>query len=83
MPAPRITYRTTRRIGDLPKGMRVEVISLSLAGGTGAGNRDGGGGDGQWILVRYPDSSLQHAMVRSLGELAELGIHPEDLEEES
>jgi len=64
-------WRTTRRLGDLPPGMIIEVIRLS---------NTGGGHDGQWIVVKYPQG-IQYAMVTSLAELGELGISPQDLEE--
>jgi hypothetical protein len=75
------TWRTVKPSGRFPAGMTVKVITLSLAGGLGPDNRDGGtGGDGQWYLVRYPNGILA-GQVRTLEELTGMGISPGNLEE--
>jgi hypothetical protein len=76
---------TAHPAGVLPAGMRVEVITLSLTGGRkGAGGRshhiDAGGGDGQWLVVSYPGGAAA-GQVRTVAELAGLGIDAADLEE--
>jgi hypothetical protein len=53
-------YRTTRRNGYQPAGMRVDVITLT---GTGRGE------DGQWIRVTHPNGILA-GMTRTVAGLA-------------
>ena len=62
-------YRTTRRNGYQPAGMRVDVITL-----TGTTN----GEDGQQIRVTYPGGILA-GTTRTVAGLAALGIDLADL----
>lgn len=72
-------WSTREPEGYLPAGMRVEEVTLSLAGGRGLNNRDGGaGGNGKWLLVKYPNGVF-YGQVRTQDELRRLGIHPENL----
>lgn len=68
----------------LPAGMRVEVVTLTGTGGPhGEHNRDGGTkGDGQRIVVTYPNS-IEYGEVRTLDGLAALGIEVSNLQEVS
>ncbi len=62
-------YRTARRNGCQPAGMRVDVITLT---GTGHGE------DGQHLRVTYPNGILA-GMTRTVSGLAALGIDLADL----
>ena len=50
-------YRTTRRNGYQPAGMRVDVITLTAT--------THGGEDGQWLRVTYPSGVLAAAPRQS------------------
>jgi hypothetical protein len=77
-----LKYRTTRKLGYLPKGVTVEVVRLSLTSPGDPLSRDYGafGADGDWLVVKWPSGDLE-ATVQTMDELAELGIRPGDLEE--
>ena len=66
------------------QGITVEVITLSNTSPGSPSSRDyylmGHIADGQWLLVKYPNGVL-HGMVRTVEELASLGIKLGELEE--
>jgi hypothetical protein len=63
-------YRTVRRNGYQPAGMRVGVITLTCTGN---------GTDGQWLRVTHPNG-ISAGQCRAPAGLAALGIDLADLE---
>lgn len=73
-----VKYRT-------PDGTTVEVITLSLTSPGSPRNHDyrlfpEGSRDGQWLVVKNPGGTVR-AYVRTVEDLADVGVGLEDLEE--